>query len=178
MHAHRHKCISGIPPDSLRVRVSLGLRFSLHVVGALEQGRRNSPGTKGEGRGLFCNSCLNKLSVTVTVTVTVTVCMLTLTLTLIIATYKPSHASKHPACTQLSPASDSATWQKLILDQVKAMATTIYYILLHFELRWHVHTYITVTADSRSRSRIIYEGTRVTEKPCPSLSAVASTRMS
>ncbi len=26
--------------------------------------------TKGEGRGLFCNSCLNKLSVTVTVTVT------------------------------------------------------------------------------------------------------------
>jgi hypothetical protein len=28
---------------------------------------------EGEGRGLFCNSCLNKISVTVTVTVTVTV---------------------------------------------------------------------------------------------------------
>jgi hypothetical protein len=50
-------------------RVRLGLRFSLHVVGALEQGLRNSLGTKGEGRGLFCNSCLNKLCVTVTVTV-------------------------------------------------------------------------------------------------------------
>ncbi len=34
--------------------------------------RRNSLDTTGEGRGLFCNSCLNKLSVTVTVTVTVT----------------------------------------------------------------------------------------------------------
>jgi hypothetical protein len=42
----------------LRVRVRLGLRkvrFSFHVFGALEQGLCNSPGTKGEGRGLFCN---------------------------------------------------------------------------------------------------------------------------
>jgi hypothetical protein len=59
----------GFSQTQLRVRVRLGLRFSLHVVGALEQGLCNSRGTKGEGRGLFCNSCLNTLSVTVTVSV-------------------------------------------------------------------------------------------------------------
>ncbi len=50
----------GFRPTPLSVRVRLGLRFSLHVVGALEQSRRNSPDTaaKREGLGFFCNQCL------------------------------------------------------------------------------------------------------------------------
>jgi hypothetical protein len=48
------------------VMVMLGLRFALHVVGALKHGRCSSPGTEGRRAGLFLNSCLNKLSVTMT----------------------------------------------------------------------------------------------------------------
>ncbi len=33
--------------DSGRLHYVLGLRFSLHVFGALEKGRRNIPGTEG-----------------------------------------------------------------------------------------------------------------------------------
>jgi hypothetical protein len=51
------------------VGVTTNLSKETRYVGELYTGRRNSRGTKGEGRGLFCHSCLNKLFVTVTVTV-------------------------------------------------------------------------------------------------------------
>ncbi len=50
------------PPDATKVNNS----SRAERVGELQAGRRNSRGTKGEGHGLFCNSCLNKLSVTIT----------------------------------------------------------------------------------------------------------------
>jgi hypothetical protein len=58
-----HVCFEAKHGTSIFECVCLGINaiatprhvLSLHVVGALEQGRRNSPGTKGERRGLFCN---------------------------------------------------------------------------------------------------------------------------